>query len=358
MNEKWDGKQILLQMMETPGVSGYESAISKLVESQLRLFTDKIKRDKVGNLIACVEGEGDSPRPRILIAAHMDEIGLIVTKIEQGGFVRFTQLGGFDPRTLIGQEVVVHGRTDCHGIVGSKPPHLTKPEEREKTIPLKELYIDLAMPEASVQERVQVGDIITIHRKAMQLQNGFLAGKALDNRASVAAMLECLQEMKRLRIQADVYAVATVQEEVGLRGAVTAAFGIDPDIGIALDVTHGLTPGTANDLAFKPDAGCVIAGGPNIHREIFEKFSELAKRHNIKHQIRFNQGPTGTDANAIQITRDGIPTGLLSVPLRYMHTSVETICYRDVERTGKLLAYFIEAVDQSFVEGLSCYLKN
>lgn len=358
MTDKPDFKRILLELMETPGVPGYESEIADKVEKYFRQYTDVVRKDKLGNLIALVAGEGAEPRPRIMVATHMDEIGLIVTKIEPGGFLRFTQLGGFDLRTLPGQEVIVHGRTECKGVIGSKPPHLTIAEEREKAIPMQDLYIDLAMPEAMVQECVRIGDIITIARTSMELQNGYIAGKALDNRSGIAALLECLQEMKRLRVRADVYAVATVQEEVGLRGAVTSTYGIHPDIGIAVDVTHADMPGVAADLGMKMDGGTVIQNGPNIHREIFARLVETARSQNIQYQLRFQQGPTATDGSAIQITREGIPTGVLSLPLRYMHTSVETLCYRDVERTGKLLAHFVASVDRSFVEGLSCYLEN
>lgn len=358
MSENRDYKRILLDFMETPGVPGYEFEISKKVESCFREYTDDVHRDKMGNLIALIKGGGAEPRPRIMVATHMDEIGLMVTKIEPGGFLRFWQLGGFDPRTLVGQEVMVHGRTKCHGIIGSKPPHLSTAEERDKAIPMKDLFIDLGMPEEMVREQVQIGDVITIVREAMELHNDFVSGKSLDNRASIAALLECLEEMKRFRVQADVYAVATVQEEVGLRGAMTSTYGIHPDIGIAIDVAHASMPGVAADLGLKMDGGAVFHNGPNIHQDIYGRFVDIAKEQNIPYQVRFMQGPTATDGNAIQITREGIATGVLSMPLRYMHTSVETLCYRDVKRTGKLLAHFIASVDRSFVEGLSCYLKN
>ncbi|WP_018133246.1 M42 family metallopeptidase [Effusibacillus pohliae] len=358
MSRLADYKQALLELMEVPGVTGYESEVAGRIASYFCTYTDEIRTDKLGNLIALIRGEGAEPRPRIMVAAHMDEIGLIVTKVEPGGFLRFTQLGGLDPRTLLGQEVIVHGRTKCHGIVGSKPPHLTTAEERDTAIPLQDLYIDLGMPEERVREQIQIGDVITIVRSSMELQNGYIAGKALDNRAGIAALLECLQEMNRLWIQADVYVVATVQEELGNRGAAAVANAIRPDLGIAVDVTHAGMPGVAADLGMKMDGGAVIHNGPNIHRDIFARFVKTADQQNIPYQIRLSQAPTATDGNAIQITREGIPTGVLAIPLRYMHTSVETVCYRDVQRVGKLLAHFVASVDRSFVEGLACYLKN
>lgn len=358
MSERADYQEVLLDLLETPGVPGYESEISIKLETLFRRFTDQIHRDKLGNLIAFLPGEGSEPRPKIMVATHMDEIGLIVNQIERGGFLRFAQLGGFDPRTLLGQEVVVHGREKCLGIIGSKPPHLSTPEEREKAIPMQDLFIDLGMSGETVRKLIRVGDVITVARKSMRLQNGFVAGKSLDNRASIAAMLEGLQELKRLHVQADVYAVATVQEEVGIRGAITSTYGIHPDIGIAVDVAHASMPGVAADLGMKMDGGAVIHNGPNIHRDLFARFRDTAVREGIPVQMRFLQGPTATDGFAMQISREGIPTGVLSIPLRYMHTSVETLCYRDIERTGKLLAHFIASIDRTFVEGLSCYLND
>lgn len=358
MSETGGFKEILLELMETPGVPGYEAEIAGKVETLFRRLTDQVHRDKLGNLIGVVKGEGEEPRPKIMVAAHMDEIGLIVTKIEKGGFLRCWQLGGFDPRTLLGQEVIVHGREQCRGIIGSKPPHLSSPEERDKAIPMQDLFIDLGMQEERMRSLIRVGDVITIARNSMNLQNGFVAGKSLDNRASIAALLEALQELKRLRVKADVYAVATVQEEVGTRGAITGTYGIHPDLGIAIDVTHAGMPGVAADLGMKLDGGTVIHNGPNIHRNIHARFRETAVQQNIPYQAKLMQGPTATDGFAMQIAREGIPTGVLSIPLRYMHTSVETVCYRDVERTGKLLAHFVSSIDRKFVEGLSCYLND
>ncbi|MFC4768930.1 M42 family metallopeptidase [Effusibacillus consociatus] len=358
MSESVDFKRVLLELMETPGVPGYEQNIAQKVESYFRRYTSDVRIDKMGNLIAHIQGAGSEPRPRIMIATHMDEIGLIVTKIEAGGFIRFSQLGGFDPRTLIGQEVLVHGRTQCHGIIGSKPPHLTTAEEREKAIPMHDLFIDIGMSEERVREQVQIGDVITIVRTSMELQNDFVAGKSLDNRASITALLECLEEMKHLRVEVDVYAVATVQEEVGVRGAITSTYGINPDIGIAIDVTHASMPGVPADFGMKMDGGVVFHKGPNIHRNLFARLTQVAKDQNIPYQVRLMQTPTQTDGRAIQITREGIATGVLAIPLRYMHTSVETLCYQDVKRTGKLLAHFLKSVDRPFVEGLSCYLKS
>ncbi|GIM48182.1 hypothetical protein DNHGIG_37310 [Collibacillus ludicampi] len=359
MNETMDAKGILLELLELAGPSGHEQRVARKIRDVLSCFTDDIRVDPLGSLIACVQGEGANDRPRIMIAAHMDEIGLIVTKIEEGGYLRVANLGGVDARTIVAQEVTVHTKKgDLRGIVGSKPPHLTSAEERKKAIPLESLYVDLAMPEHQVREYVELGDCVTVYRRPMELQNGYIAGKSLDNRASVAALFVCLQEMKRLRVQADVYMVTTVQEELGLRGAGTAAFGIHPDLAIAVDVTFGKLPGQAPDQSMILGEGPAICFGPNIHRNIHRRFLDVAEDLRIPHQIELTQASTGTDAWAIQVTQGGIPSGLVSIPLRYMHTSVETVNFADIEMTGKLLAHFVASIDRSFVEGLRCYLKN
>ncbi|QQE81271.1 M20/M25/M40 family metallo-hydrolase [Alicyclobacillus sp. SO9] len=320
-----------------------------------RRYTNNVSKDAMGNLTAVVTGTGEGPRPRIMLAAHMDEIALVVSKIDKGGFLRVVQTGGFDPRTLVGQEVVVHGRMTLHGIIGSKPPHLTSPEERKKAAPLEDLYIDTAMPEDRVRDQVRVGDRITVYREPMDLLNHRISGKSLDNRTSVAILLECLRQLKQMRHTADVYAVATVQEEVHMRGAQTAAYAINPDIGIAVDVTFADMPGQDADESFKIGQGPAITMGPNIHKKVFQRLTETAKEHGIRYQIELSQGPTGTDANKIQITRDGVATGLLGIPIRYMHTSVETGSYEDIVESSRLLAHYIASVDSEYVEGLSCY---
>lgn len=356
-----DYRETLRQLMETHSPSGHEGEISTRIIKEFQRFTNDITLDTLGNVIALVKGKHVSEaieKPKIMLATHMDEIGLLVTNIETGGFLRVTQLGGFDPRTLLGQEVIVHGKRMFLGVIGSKPPHLSTPKERELAIPLDELFVDLGMPETTVREHVQLGDIVTVSRQAVTLLGDRIAGKSLDNRASIVAVLECLQELERLQVHADVFAVATVQEEMTMAGAYTGTFGIEPDIGIAVDVCHAAMPGVAKDLISELQGGPTITMGPNMHSRVFRRLVDTAKLQRIPFQIRTAQGPTPTDARAIQITAEGHATGLVSIPLRYMHTSVEMIDYQDIRSTGILLAHFIASCDRAFVEGLSCYLKN
>ncbi|MCL6446093.1 MAG: M20/M25/M40 family metallo-hydrolase [Alicyclobacillus sp.] len=348
-------RETLLEILDSHGGPGFESGAAQKIREALGRYTCDLRSDTLGNIIATVPGEGLGRRPRIMLSAHMDEIALVVTKIEQGGFLRVAQTGGFDPRTLVGQEVVVHGRETLRGIVGSKPPHLTSPEERGHAAALQDLFVDVAMSEARVRSMVTVGDGITLHRETMQLMNNRISGKALDNRTSVAVMLECLRLLRGLRHQADVIAVATAQEEVGMRGAFTAAYDVQPDIAIAIDVTFADMPGQAPDFQYKMGKGPAISFGPNIHPKVFAGLKQTAQIHHIPWQLELSQGPTGTDAHAFQLTRAGIACGVVGIAIRYMHTSVETGSYDDVVDCGRLLAHYIASVDMAAVEGLTCY---
>lgn len=349
------GKDDLRILLETPGVSGYEDEIADKISEYFKPYSDDIKRDVLGNMIAKISGQEESsePRPKIMLAAHMDEIGLMVTKVDEKGFLHVTQIGGIDQRTLPTQEVVVHGREKIKGVIGAKPPHLSSPDERKKSVPMSELLVDIGYDQAKAKELVSVGDLITIDRKMMELKGGRLAGKAMDNRAGVMVILEALKELKKLKFKADVFAVATVQEEVGLRGAVTSTYGLVPEIGIAIDVCHAIMPGVPD--ASPLGGGPAVGLGPNIHPKVHQLLKKTAGEERIPMSIEALPGGSGTDAWAMQISRGGVATGVISIPLRYMHTAVETLAYSDIEQSGKLLAHFIARVDSAFVEGLSCY---
>lgn len=348
--------ETLKDLLNSHGGPGFEHEVRQSIQQALVPYTDTVEVDKLGNLIAFKAGDGEEPHPRILLSAHMDEIALVVSNIDQGGFLRVVQTGGFDPRTLVGQEVIVHtmnGR--LLGIVGSKPPHLTNSAERRTAVPLEDLFIDLALPEEAVRLQVQIGDRVTLSREVYSLLNHRIAGKSLDNRTSVVIALEMLELLKKIRHSADVYVVATVQEEVGLRGAATAAYGVNPDVAIAIDVTFGDFPGQSSDESFALGRGPAISFGPNLHMRVFRHLTEIAAREGIPYQVELSQGPVGADAASFQVARSGIASALLGIPIRYMHTSVETGSYDDIVRCARLLAHYISDVDMSVVEGLSCY---
>ncbi|NLG51214.1 MAG: M42 family metallopeptidase [Chloroflexi bacterium] len=345
--------ELLRQLSEAAGISGYEDAARDAARDALQPYADSLHTDALGNLIALKRGtrpEG-APARSIMLAAHTDEIGLMVTGMD-GTFIRFATVGGVDTRTLLGQEVTVYGARPLPGIVASRPPHVLPPEERKKPVPLVNLFIDIGMPAERVRELVHVGDLITLRRDFIELAEGYVSGKAFDDRAGVVSLVGCLEALCQVRHEWDVYAVATSQEEVGLRGATTSAYGVNPDIAIAVDVTFGAQPGVSDDETCTMGGGPVIARGPNIHPIMHEQLVSLAREHELPHQIEAMGGATGTDAWAIQVARSGIPTGLLSIPLRYMHTSVETVCVKDIERTGRLMALFIASLNQEFAAKL------
>ena len=344
--------ELLKQLTEARGPSGYEAEIREIVREQFGQYADETRTDTLGSVIALKRGEGPEPRPTVMLAGHMDEIALMVKQIEKG-FLHITQVGGFDPRVLLGQQVIVHGRRELPGVIVSVPPHFTDPSERDKTVPLDKLFVDVGLPPEQVDKLVRVGDLITPDGRCTELSDGWAASKAMDDRTAVAAIAICLEELTRLKHQWDVYAVATVQEEVGLRGAMTSAYGLAPTVGIAIDVTFGHQPGLSEAETIKMGEGPSIAFGPNIHPQVFDGLVTAAKAMELPHQIEPIPGRSGTDAWAIQISREGIPTGLLGIPLRYMHTPVETVVLKDVERTGRLLAGFIARLDDEFLDELT-----
>ncbi len=350
-----DVKQFFRTLSEASGISGYEQEVAEPIKEAC-LWADEIRTDKLGNVIMLKKGQGAKGRPKIMLAAHMDEIGLIITKIEKDGFLRFSTVGGFDQRVLLGQEVIVHGKAQLTGIIGAKPPHVQTQGEQNQAVKLEDLFIDVGYDTVGqVQELVRIGDLATIKREVVDLQGSLMAGKAFDDRAGVAAIFECFKVLTELKHEADVYGVATVQEEVGLRGAVTSTYGIVPDLGIAIDVGFGDQPGLPESDTIKLSQGPGVAIGPHVHPKVYERMVETAKEWNINYSVDPSPSPGGTDAYAIQVTRAGVATILLSIPLRYMHTPIETLDYEDVKRTGKLMALFIAGLDNEFVEGLTCF---
>jgi endoglucanase len=282
-----------------------------------------------------------------MIAAHMDEIGLIVTGIENG-FVRAHGLGGTDRRVLLGLEVDVHGRTRLPGIIGSRPPHVLSASERRRVQPWHEIFIDLGLPADEVKAQVRVGDHVTLHQEAQKLRNDRVAAKALDNRASVAALTLSLDALQTCAHAWDVYAVATVQEELGIKGAITSAYGVAPDMAIALDVTFAKQYNDKRTGTYELGDGPTLAVGPNIHPAVLDLLQKAAESQEIKVTLEPLSGSTGTDAWGIQIAREGIPTGLISVPVRYMHQPVEVAAMVDVERTGRLLTAVVNRLSPEF----------
>jgi endoglucanase len=362
MAEKTNGAsqstvELLKRLSLAIGITGYSGPhnIQNEVETELKPYVDRVERDRMGSVIGVKLGQqihppdGGSVKRKIMLAAHLDEIGAVVTKIDKG-FLRFNQIGGLDDRVLMGQEVMVHSRRNLPGIIGSTPPHFQPAGQSNDRVDMTEMLIDVGLPPRQVEQLVQVGDLVSFVRIPTKLQGGLFSGKAMDNRSSVAAMVVCLQELQKLRHAWDVYAVATADEEWGnYVGATTQAYTIRPDVAIAIDVTFA----DVDEIEVKLNAGPVIALGPSNHPVVHQRLVKICGDLELKYQSEMMPGGAGTDAYAIEISREGIPTILLSIPSRYMHSPVETIHPKDVERTGRLMAYFIAGLDEAFVAELT-----
>lgn len=342
--------QLLQRLCEAPGVPGHEERVAAIVHSALQPFVDELRSDAMGNLIGIRRGRADR---RIMLAAHMDEIGFLVRYIDDQGFLRLQPVGGFDPRVLVAQRVSVWPRQG-EPLLGAlqlatKPIHLLTSEER-KTPALEDLYVDLGLPPDEVRARVELGDMVTLARDFARLGPTVLS-KALDDRVGVFVMLEALRHLEQHEVE--ILAVATVQEEVGLRGAQTAAFGLEPDVGIALDVTiAGDVPGIdAHDRVTRLGEGVAIKVFDTSHlpsRPLVEHLREIAERHGIRYQLELLPRG-GTDAGALQRTRAGVPAVTLSIPTRYVHTVNEMAHVADIAGAVELLVrYLAEAHERSY----------
>jgi putative aminopeptidase FrvX len=352
--------QMLRQLATIDGPSGGEHAVAGLVWSLAQEYVSEVHVDPLGSVIARRSGAAEAPG-RIMLAAHMDEIGLVVTKVNEG-FLHVARVGGVDPRSLLGQEVTVFPSgpgserypDGLPGYIGSRPPHPLSGNERDRVIPLADLRVDLGLPAGFFGSGiVRVGDRVAMRGPYTELLDGRVATKSLDNRASVAAMLGALGYLAAIRHSWDVYAVATVQEEIGLRGATTSAFGVAPDLAIAIDVTFGETPGIGSHQTVEMDKGPAIDWGPNLHPGVVKRLREAADALEIPYVTEPVPGASGTDAWAVQVTREGIPTGLLCIPVRYMHSTVEMVVLADIDRTARLLAAFIGGLDGTILAALA-----
>jgi len=348
-------KEFLAELIEIPGVSGYEEHASKLIVREFSRHCDEVLTDAFYNVYGVKRGSAElksGERPKVMLAAHMDEIALVVNGIDENGFLRFTNIGGVDQRILLAQEVTVHGREKLYGIVSTVPPHLQDADEAQKVVKMKDMCIDVGLPPEKVKKLVRIGDMITFRSPLVSMQGSMINGKSIDDRASVVLLAEVMKELDRLQYAAEVYCVATVQEEVGTRGAVISTYKTEPDIGITIDVTHGETPDAPKEDTNAMDKGIVVCKGPNMHPGLTEKFLETAREYGIDHQIRVAPGPTGTDARSMQISRSGVPTILLELPLRYMHTTVETINLDHIKSGARLIALFIASLKEGWQEWL------
>ena len=333
--------KLLEELSLTPAISGFENDIREIISRELESCVDEIETDDMGNLISTKKGEEGAPT--VMLASHMDEIGLMVKYIDDDGFIKFIKIGGINDQMLINQAVLIHSKNGTvPGVIGSKPPHVTKPEERNKVIQYTQMFIDIgANNKEEAEEMVSIGDMITFRSFFEEYPNDKVMGKALDNRIGCYVMMEI---MKRVDSRATIYGVGTVQEEVGLKGAKVSSYALNPDYAFALDTTlSGDHPGITTE-----EAPCKMGDGPAViladrsgdgvitPKVMKDMIITAAKQEDINIQLEVSDGGT-TDGTAIHLNREGIITGVISVPTRYIHTPVSVASAEDIENTIELM---------------------
>ncbi len=329
-------------ILETPRPSGYEQPAQQKLREYAAAFADEVRTDVHGNVIC--QRNGTAPR-RLMFAGHCDQIGLLVSHIDDQGFLFTQTIGGWDPQQLIGQRMTVWAASGpMPAVIARKPIHLLKNEEKDKVAKLEELWLDIgARDRAEAEQLVRIGDPVTLELGLQLMRNGLANAPGMDNACGMWVVTEALRRTANRSLQWSVSAVSTVQEEIGLRGAQTSAFGIDPHVAIAVDVTHATDCPTIdkNQLGrIRLGGGPVIFRGPNMNPRVTERLVSLCNQHSLPYQLAAIGRATPNDANTLQITRAGVATGLVSIPNRYMHSAVETISLSDLDHAAQLLAEF------------------
>lgn len=342
---------VLEKLSDSNGVTGREDEIRNLMKDYLKPYVDEIHEDKLGNLIAFKKGKKGAPT--VMVTAHMDEVGLMVKNITNKGFIQFAKIGGIDDRVLLAQKVIVHtDKGPLDGVIGAKPVHIQKEDERKKVIESDRLFIDVGAENKEEAEKmgVNVGDVVSFDTKFVRIGDKVVLGKAFDDRVGCAVIVEALKRLGK--VDCNLYAVGTIQEEVGLRGATTAAFNVAPDVGIALDCTvAGDMPGVKEgDAPAKMREGPVVTvadAGLIAHPKVLRLIVDTAKENNVP--VQLETGIRGaTDAARIALSRDGVPSGVISVPARYIHSPAAIISIDDMEKAVDLVVAVIENVTKHF----------
>lgn len=341
-------EDFLREVTAIPGVTGCENRAAAYIAEAFRPLADEVTVTPLN----CVVAHKKGPGPKVLICAHLDEIGMMVSKIEKDGCLRMQSVGGVDPRILPGMRVRVYGKNGLFpGVVGATPPHLLKEADRKSNYTFETLYVDLGMPYERVTEEVRVGDIVCFEARYVELKNGRVATKTADDRACVAIMYRAMQLLQDMKHEADLYFVATCQEEIGSYGALMSGFAVAPDFGVAFDVCHADTPGAPRLSTQKIDS-LVASKGPYLHPYLVKKLEDAARENGVKLQIAIDPRSTATDADELSVSRAGVPCVLLSLPIKYMHTNVETLDMRALTEGGRLLAHYLASVKPEWEDEL------
>ncbi len=342
-------KNFLFDLLNIPSPSGFEVKIQEKCREYMNSYVDEIYKDVHGNQFYVINKEAPL---RVMLCGHVDEIGLMVNSIDEDGFIRAVAIGGVDTAILPGQRVVIHTtKGDIHGVIGRKPIHLTPEKEREKTTQLHELWIDIGVKNKKEAEKiVSVADPITLDVPIRELKNNLISARGLDDRIGAFVCLEAIRNLPKKKLKIAVYCVTTVQEEIGLRGAITSAYACEPHTAIAVDVGWATDhPGIdkAKYADIKIGRGPILDKGPNINPKVLEGLIKVAQSQNIPYQLMPAPRATGTDANAIQLSRKGVATGLVGIPNRYMHTPAEIVSLTDVENAIKLIKNWVLSLTPS-----------
>ncbi|MEI6808907.1 MAG: M42 family metallopeptidase [bacterium] len=335
--------RFLKELMAIPSPSGFEAGVQNVIRERMNEYCDDVTTDVCGNVIGVVNPKAPT---RLMLSGHCDEIGFMITYIDDKGFLYFASVGGVDPGIATGQRVRVHAVDgDVMGVIGRKPIHLMESQEMDKQPKLHELWIDIgAKDKKDAGKAVKVGDYVTFDVGFIELRNDLVCAHGFDDRAGAFSVVETLRLLKGRKLKVAVYGVASVQEELGLRGAKTSAYGIDPHIGIAIDVGFATDFPTSDP---KRVGECFLGKGPTLHRGpninpgLGASMEKIARDKKIPFQVTAEPRSTGTDANVMQVNKSGVATALVSIPNRYMHTPVEVISMKDLENTSRLLAEFI-----------------
>jgi putative aminopeptidase FrvX len=343
---------LLKELLSAPGISGYEASVRPIIEKAWKPFTDSLSVSRLGSLHGLQKGMGVEPRSSILLAAHMDAIGLMVNA-NLDGFLRITSIGGIDPRVLPGQMVTVHGRQDLPGMIVQSPARLLPANLQSGVVPMEYLLVDVGLLPDEVARLVRVGDLVSFAQTPFEAGGETIVGHSLDDRASVVALTSCLEMLYNRPHAWDVWAVATVQEEINFAGAMTSAFQLHPSLCLTIDVTFGSEPKSPGHLTFPMGEGPTLMWGSVIHPFFYKKISELAEQLEIPFSVEPAPRFSGTDSEAMQVVAEGIPNLVLGIPLRYMHTPVEMIVLKDITRVGRLAAEFIAQLDENFIDTLT-----
>lgn len=331
-------KNMLTQLCSADGVTGFEGNAAQAAKELLAPYCDRVSLDRCGSVLGWKRC-GKPNTKTVLLDAHIDQIGFMVTDVLEGGFLRFTQVGGIDPRMLLGAEVTILTEQPRYGVIACTPPHLLAAGEQDKAVPMHEMLIDTGLLDA--KPVIPIGTPVVFAQPPYALAEGQLTGKCLDDRAGFAAIVQAMRQLQDADLDVDIVVCGSVHEETDSLGALTAAFRVQPDYGIAVDVSHAKTPDSGSDDAFEFGGGVLIGMGPNLHRGLTNQMIKTARAEEIPYQLEVMEGNTGTNAWEMQVVRSGIAMGLLSIPLKYMHTPIETIQLSDVEAVSDLLAAFL-----------------